>query len=159
LQRRPRGILFLEDIGERGYRIDRMLEQMLQSGLLNQLEAIVFGSFVGGADPDGGNLGPRVLQRFAETQRIPVLGGLQAGHGEHQRPLFLRSAARLSCGARPSLIVAAPVFDERVGPRQSGGNSLIGVSEREDQSRRKGQVRRADPADRTGRSRFEGRPR
>lgn len=113
LQRTPKGILFLEDVGERGYRIDRMLEHMSQAGLLKRLDAIVFGSFIGGNETDGANLGPQVLNRFAQNQSIPVFSGVQAGHGEHQRPLFLRAAAQLVCGATPSLTITTPGFHRK----------------------------------------------
>jgi muramoyltetrapeptide carboxypeptidase len=113
LQRRPAGMLFLEDIGERGYRIDRMLEQLRQSGVLRNLKAIVLGNFLGGAEADGSNLGHAVLERFAQTLPIPVLSGIQAGHGAYQRPLFLHTRAELRCGAQAQLIVHTPVFARR----------------------------------------------
>jgi len=110
LQRRPSGIVFLEDIGERGYRIDRMLEQLRQAGLLRNLKAIVLGSFLGGAEADGSNLGPAVLARFAQTLAVPVLSGIQAGHGPYQRPVFLHSRAVLHCGPTAQLVVDTPSF-------------------------------------------------
>src|SRR5580692_5758019 len=63
LQRRPSGMLLLEDIGERGYRIDRVLEQLRQAGVLRNLKAVLLGAFLGGAEADGSNLGPAVLER------------------------------------------------------------------------------------------------
>ena len=39
------GILFIEDVGEHPYRIERMLVQLLQAGVLAQQKAIVFGQF------------------------------------------------------------------------------------------------------------------
>jgi len=110
LQRTHRGILFLEDTGERGYRIDRMLQHLAQAGALAGLAAIVLGSFIGGDEADGGNLIEPVLERFAASQRIPVLGGLPAGHGAAQRPVFFGSAAELRCGAAPTLTVDVPQF-------------------------------------------------
>jgi muramoyltetrapeptide carboxypeptidase len=113
LQRRPSGILFLEDIGERGYRIDRMLEQLRQAGVLRHLKAIVLGTFLGGAESDGGNLGPAVLERFAQELSIPVLSGIQAGHGTCQRPVFLHTPAELRCGPDAQLTVRTPTFARR----------------------------------------------
>jgi muramoyltetrapeptide carboxypeptidase len=106
LQRRPRQILFLEDIGERGYRIDRMLQHLAQAGALRNLQAVVFGAFIGGEEPDGRNLVAQVLQRFAREQRFPVFMGMEAGHGARQRPVFFNTAAELTCGAHPRLRVA-----------------------------------------------------
>jgi muramoyltetrapeptide carboxypeptidase len=108
LQRAPRQILFLEDIGERGYRIDRMLQHLAQAGALRDVRAVVFGAFVGGNEPDGRNLIPEVLRRFAREQRIPVLGGLPAGHGDRQRPVFFNTPATLHCGPAPSLTIEIP---------------------------------------------------
>jgi muramoyltetrapeptide carboxypeptidase len=39
------GILFIEDVGEHPYRIERMLAQLLQAGILSQQKAIIFGQF------------------------------------------------------------------------------------------------------------------
>jgi muramoyltetrapeptide carboxypeptidase len=110
LQRRPTGMLFLEDIGERGYRIDRILEQLRQAGVLRNLKAIVLGTFLGGAETDRRNLGPAVLERFAQTLTIPVLAGIDAGHGPYQRPVFLHTRAQLRCGPDAQLAVHTPTF-------------------------------------------------
>jgi muramoyltetrapeptide carboxypeptidase len=110
LQRRPAGMLFLEDIGERGYRIDRMLEQLRQAGVLRNLKAILLGSFLGGAETDRSNLGPAVLERFAQSLSIPVLAGIDAGHGPYQRPVFLHTRAQLRCGPDAQLAVHTPAF-------------------------------------------------
>jgi muramoyltetrapeptide carboxypeptidase len=113
LQRRPAAILVLEDIAERGYRIDRILEQLRQAGVLRNLKAIVLGSFLGGAEADGSNLGPAVLERFAASLSIPVLAGLDMGHGAYQRPVFLHSRAELQCGPAAQLTVHTPHFAPR----------------------------------------------
>ncbi|HTT03013.1 MAG TPA: LD-carboxypeptidase [Steroidobacteraceae bacterium] len=107
LQRRPRQILFLEDIGERAYRIDRMLQHLRQAGVLSTLKAVVFGTFTGGEEPDRRNLIRQVLERFAREQSFPVLLGLAAGHGEEQRPLFFNTAVELHGGSAPRLLVTA----------------------------------------------------
>lgn len=106
LQREPRQILFLEDVGERGYRVDRMLQHLSQAGALRGVQAMVLGAFVGGEESDGRTLVPQVLHRFAREQRFPVLSGMAAGHGEHQRPVFFGTSAELRCGASPCLSIA-----------------------------------------------------
>ena len=98
LQRSHRHILFLEDTGERGYRLDRTLQHCAQAGALRGVKALVFGNFIGGNDPDGGNRVAAVLERFAQEQDFPVFCGLPAGHGEHQRPVFFNTRAELRCG-------------------------------------------------------------
>jgi muramoyltetrapeptide carboxypeptidase len=113
LQRRPSGILFLEDVGERGYRIDRVFEHLRQAGVLRNLKAIVLGTFLGGAETDGSNLGAAVLERFAQTMKIPVLAGIDAGHGMGQRPVFMHTRAELRCGADAHLSVTSASFAHR----------------------------------------------
>jgi muramoyltetrapeptide carboxypeptidase len=103
LQRSPRQILFLEDVGERGYKIDRMLNHLEQAGVLKALKAIVLGDFIGGAEADGRHLAPQVLEAFAREHSFPVVMGLNAGHGELQRPVFFNTHAELRCGAAPEL--------------------------------------------------------
>ena len=99
-------ILFLEDIGERGYAIDRMLLQMQMSGFLKSAKAIVFGEFTGGAESNGKLLWKPVMERFAKSMQVPVLSGIPCGHGKKQMPLVLNSNANLKLGRRPELKVS-----------------------------------------------------
>ena len=103
---RPRGqIVFFEEIGERGYRIDRVLTHMQQAGTLQGVRAVIFGDFTGGREPDGSSRVWPVLQRFADEMSIPVLRGLPSGHDVIQRPVVMGIKADLSLGQRPSLVV------------------------------------------------------
>lgn len=97
-------ILFFEDIGERAYRVDRMLEQMLQAGLFKRAKAIVFGQFTGGNEADGKNLIWPVIRHFAAKVPLPVFSGLPSGHDVVQRPLPLGAPAVLRLGARGELV-------------------------------------------------------
>ena len=78
----PEGlVLFLEDIGERPYRIDRMLTSLGQSGYLGKLEGLVIGSFTScDAGPDGRTAAQVIEERLGQL-RVPVLTGLPVGHG------------------------------------------------------------------------------
>jgi muramoyltetrapeptide carboxypeptidase len=91
-------ILFFEDIGERGYRVDRVLEHFRQAGRLKGIRAVVFGDFTGGKDPDGKDRVPAVLKRFAESLDVPVVKGVKCGHGPIQRPVPLGPSADLILG-------------------------------------------------------------
>lgn len=93
-------ILFFEDIGERGYRVDRVLEQFRQMGLFDRARAVVFGQFTGGLEADGSTRVPQVLKRFAENAKIPVLSGLESGHDVVQRPLPFGTPSVLSLGEK-----------------------------------------------------------
>jgi len=73
-------VMFIEDIGERPYRIHRMLTQAAQAGLFARAVAIVFGEFPG-CDEPGGNPAIRdVLRDFTSDFRGPVLFNFPSGH-------------------------------------------------------------------------------
>lgn len=104
-----RAFLFLEDIGERGYRIDRMLEQMRQAGLFKKCDGIILGDFIGGAEPatgkDNFNL---VWKRWAADLDIPLFKGLPAGHAEIQRPVpFNTSCELVLAGSKAQLKISS----------------------------------------------------
>lgn len=87
-------ILFLEDIGERGYKVDRVLEHMWSLRLLQKAQAIIFGPFVGGEEPGGKRSKVRdVLRHFANKLQCPVFTGIDSGHIPNSRVLpFLTNA-------------------------------------------------------------------
>jgi muramoyltetrapeptide carboxypeptidase len=77
----PQGcVLFLEDIGERPYRIHRLLTQMAQAGLFVHARAIVFGEFPGCDEPGGDPAIRDVLRDFTAEFRGPVLFNFPSGH-------------------------------------------------------------------------------
>jgi muramoyltetrapeptide carboxypeptidase len=98
-------ILFLEEIDERGYRIDRMLTQLQQAGALEGVLAIVLGDFSGGEEKDGSSLVWPVLERFANSLITPVFHLKGIGHERVNNPLPLNVLATL---AQNQLSIAAP---------------------------------------------------
>lgn len=87
-----RSLLFLEDLGERGYRIDRMLEQFRQAGVFEKCQGIVLGDFIGGEESlTGKNNFSLVFKRWAQDLEIPLFKGLEAGHAVVQRPVPLNT--------------------------------------------------------------------
>jgi muramoyltetrapeptide carboxypeptidase len=73
-------VLFLEDIGERPYRIHRLLTQAAQAGVLARARAIVFGEFPGCDEPGGDPAIKDVLREFTAGFRGPVLFNFPSGH-------------------------------------------------------------------------------
>jgi muramoyltetrapeptide carboxypeptidase len=73
-------ILFLEDIGERPYRIHRLLTQAAQAGLFSKARAVVFGEFPGCDEPGGDPAIRDVLREFAAEFSGPVLFNFPSGH-------------------------------------------------------------------------------
>jgi muramoyltetrapeptide carboxypeptidase len=100
----PGSILFLEDVNERPYRIDRMLTQLDQAGILRRASALIFGEMPGCHEADGslqardGVLGG--LRRFTG----PVVWGMPSGHTPGPAislPLGVR--VTVTAGARATL--------------------------------------------------------
>lgn len=90
-------IVFMEDVGERGYAIDRMFEQLRQADVIQKgLKAVVFGDFTEGAEKDGRDLSGVALKRFAETAPYPVYKGMKSGHGDVNFTLPLHTKAEIS---------------------------------------------------------------
>jgi muramoyltetrapeptide carboxypeptidase len=76
------GILFIEDVAEYPWRIERMLTQLLHAGILAKQRAIIFGQFTGyKATPhDKGFKLQTVVSRLQTLVACPVLQGLPFGH-------------------------------------------------------------------------------
>jgi muramoyltetrapeptide carboxypeptidase len=76
------GILFVEDINEHPYRVERLLLQLAQSGVLGRQKALVLGHFTGYrlAAHDQGFDMPDVIAHIRKTVGIPVIPGLPYGH-------------------------------------------------------------------------------
>ncbi|ASR89871.1 LD-carboxypeptidase [Alcaligenes aquatilis] len=78
------GILFLEDVGEAPYRVERMLTQLWHAGVLNRQMAVVLGRFTAyktGASDNGFDM-DSVVRWLRETVKVPVVTGLPYGHVE-----------------------------------------------------------------------------
>ncbi len=102
-------ILVLEDIGERGYRVDRMLVHLAQAGAFDGVQALIFGDFVGGEENRGDDcvyLWQDVQKRFAKEAKFPVFKGLPFGHGAFQRPMPFNTRAELKTGRTGTLTVS-----------------------------------------------------
>lgn len=91
------GILFLEDVNEHPYRVERMVLQLLHSGVLARQKAIVLGDFSGyrlGEYDNGYNFD--AVLAFLRTQlAIPVLQGLPFGHTRDKLTLPVGADCRL----------------------------------------------------------------
>lgn len=90
-------ILVLEDIGERTYRIDRMLRQLYQAGLLDGCNAILFGECIDCSDTteSGERSLDAVLGEIADLLHVPCIAGAPVGHIAEQWTLPLGALAVL----------------------------------------------------------------
>jgi muramoyltetrapeptide carboxypeptidase len=78
----PGGILFLEDVGEHPYKVERMLTQLLHAGVLAQQKAVIFGQFTGfkAVPHDKGFKLTTVVAWLQSQIKARVLTGLPFGH-------------------------------------------------------------------------------
>jgi muramoyltetrapeptide carboxypeptidase len=93
------GILFFEDIAEHPYRVERMLLQLLQTGILARQKAIVLGDFSGYrlAPSDNGYDFAAMLAHVREVLPVPVLTGLEFGHIERRVTIPFGALGHLVC--------------------------------------------------------------
>jgi muramoyltetrapeptide carboxypeptidase len=92
-------VLFLEDVAERPYRLDRMLTQLRLAGKLERVAAVVLGSF---ADCDGtleGDVAAAVFREFFADVPYPVVAGFPAGHLSENLPLIFGVPVRVDADA------------------------------------------------------------
>ena len=76
----PGCVLFLEDVNERPYRLDRMITQLRFAGVLARARAIVFGEMPGCDEPDGSVSARDAVGDALRGFGGPILWGLPAGH-------------------------------------------------------------------------------
>jgi muramoyltetrapeptide carboxypeptidase len=76
------GILFIEDVNEQPFRVERMIYQLHLAGILERQQALVLGDFSGGKpyDYDNGFDLDTMIEHVRAVVGIPVVTGLQFGH-------------------------------------------------------------------------------
>ena len=98
-------VLFLDDVGERPYRIDRMLTQLRQSGLLDVASAVVCAEFPGCGDGSGRDA-RSVCEDLLGDFPGPVLFGFPSGHTSG--PAFtlpFGTTVTVAAGGSPGLVI------------------------------------------------------
>lgn len=99
-------VLFLDEVSERPYRLDRLLTQLRLSGTLARASALVFGELPGCDEPGGEPTARQVVADLIAGFTGPVLYGLPSGHTDGPTltiPFGVR--ARVVTGARPAVVV------------------------------------------------------
>ena len=99
-------ILFLEDVNERPYQVDRLLTQLRLGGVLARAGALLFGEMKGCDEPGGAASVREVIAALARDFRGPVISGLPSGHTTGPTwtlPLGVR--ATVVTRPRPTVIV------------------------------------------------------
>lgn len=94
-----RGVLYLEDVSEHPYRVERMLTQLLHAGVLQRQRAVLIGQFSGYTllPHDRGYSMKTVLAWLRQQVKVPLLEGLPFGH--------VPTKVMLPMGAKVNLLV------------------------------------------------------
>jgi muramoyltetrapeptide carboxypeptidase len=93
-------ILFLEDVGEPPYRLDRMITHLNLAGKFQSLAGILLGNFHD-CEPAQGNYSSRdVLKEILQPLQIPILANFPAGHGSENWAIPLGIRIRIDADAQ-----------------------------------------------------------
>ncbi len=91
-------IVFLEEVGEKPYRIDRMMTQLKQATNISKAAGFALGTFAN-CDPDEDDLSLSLMETLSKqllSLNKPVVYGLSIGHIKNQATLPLGATARLN---------------------------------------------------------------
>lgn len=88
-------VVFIEDIGERPYRLDRSFVQCEQAGLFRGVAGLAFGDFTGCDEAGGQVTSVQVLREHAARIGVPAIEGLPCGHGAENRALLFGAEVEL----------------------------------------------------------------
>jgi muramoyltetrapeptide carboxypeptidase len=109
----PHGhVLFLDEVGERPYRLDRMLTQLRQSGLMARAAAVVVGELPGCDEPSSTLTARSVVADLLGDFPGPVLIGFPSGHTAGPAvTLPLGVSCRVVADRRPRLVIEEAAVD------------------------------------------------
>ena len=89
-------ILFIEDVGERHYHIDRMMNNLRLSGVLAKISGLIVGQFSDCEDdPSMGCTVYETIRHAVEPYHYPVVFNFPAGHVEENMPLYLNAPVEI----------------------------------------------------------------
>ncbi|WP_439183149.1 S66 peptidase family protein [Carboxylicivirga taeanensis] len=94
----PHGkILFIEDVSEYLYHLDRMMQNLKLSGFLKELSGIVVGDFTDMQDNNDpyGQTAYQIIKEAVDGYNYPVLFGFPAGHDHLNQPLVMGKRVKL----------------------------------------------------------------
>jgi muramoyltetrapeptide carboxypeptidase len=105
-------VLFLEEVGERPYRLDRMVTQLRQAGVLAKASAVVIGELPRCDEPSGEPGARAVMADLFADFPGPVLIGFPSGHTNGPAmTLPFGVACRVVAGSQPRLVIEEAAVD------------------------------------------------
>jgi muramoyltetrapeptide carboxypeptidase len=101
-------LLFLEDVGEKPYRVERMLTHLKMAGKLDHVAGVLFGDFTD-CDGEGTRGVKEVIADLFHDARYPVVMGMRAGHGDENLALPFGAKMLLDGNAATLALLETPV--------------------------------------------------
>jgi muramoyltetrapeptide carboxypeptidase len=101
-------LLFLEDVGEKPYRVERMLTHLKMAGKLERLAGLVFGDFTQ-CDGEGPRDIRAIIGELFAHAPYPVVMGIPAGHGQENLALPFGVRMALDANAGTLSLIESPV--------------------------------------------------
>jgi muramoyltetrapeptide carboxypeptidase len=102
----PDYVLFIDEVGERPYRLDRMMTQLAQTGLLSQASALVIGELPRCDEPGSTITGRGVMADLLHDFQGPVVMGFPSGHTSGPATtLPFGVTCRVVADARPRVVI------------------------------------------------------
>ena len=92
-------ILFLEDVGERPYRLDRMWQHLALAGVFKKVKGIALGQLVECEEKAGAFTSREIVDELVRRTGLPCVADFPVGHGGVNRPFPLGARARLDADA------------------------------------------------------------
>ncbi len=105
-------LLFIEDVGEAPYRVDRMLQTMRLAGKFNHVAGIILGQFTARSEEaawDSDSSVDEVLRDFFGNLKVPVVTHFPIGHVRYNTTLPVGAMAELDADAQTVRILENPV--------------------------------------------------
>ena len=104
-------ILFIEDVGEDPYSVDRMLSSLTLSGKLNELKGVICGYFTG-CETSVNQTVDELLVHYFKPLNIPVVANFQSGHNKPFINLPIGLNVRLDTTSKSVIVLESLFFDK-----------------------------------------------
>lgn len=89
-------VLYIEDVGEHLYKVDRMMHSLALAGKLTHIKALLVGSFTemeDGKRPFGKTV-EEIIREHASSYSYPVIFGVESGHQEKNYPIVFGASLK-----------------------------------------------------------------
>ena len=111
-------ILFIEDIGEKFYRFDRMMVHMRMAGMFNNIKALIIGEMIDMEESDTpfGKSTDEIVMDVCGDLDIPIISNFPCGHGRYQATLPISVPVQLQAYNERTMLT---IFESSVNLKNS----------------------------------------